>query len=516
MTDQDKPNSAQANKIASDPTSQFQAPVEVDPPAYLDEEPGRASFIPHDINAEQSLLGALLFDPPSYEKIAEKISPQSFYKKNHQHIYKAIATISSVDQAIDPVTVAAQLVSMGVIQSSGKDQGEAIAYLTTLFVGVSNAANIERYAQIVLEKHFLREILHVGNELVSMALNPQGTSANDILAMAESKLFALTQSRFKETGLDHINTSIKKVIEEIETEQERAEGESDGEHLAGISTGFIELNTITDGLQKDNLIIVAARPAMGKTTLALNLAEAAALGGGLPVAIFSLEMSATEIAKRLISALSRIEYKRIKQKRDFSHQGLSEPVQFSSQNLTKNGLEDYEWARVTEAIEKLSSSSIHIDETPALPVQDIRTRCRKLARQTGKIGLVIIDYLQLMSPPIGYNTANENKAAQIAETTRNLKALAKELGCPVIALSQLNRSLEQRPNKRPVMSDLRESGAIEQDADLILFIYRDEVYHPDSMDIGSAEIIIGKQRNGPVGTVKVNFLDYCTRFEDSL
>jgi replicative DNA helicase len=329
----------------------------------------------------------------------------------------------------------------------------------------------------------LRKLVTVADEIAATAFNPQGKEARQLLDEAESKVFKIAQEGAKASaGFREIQPLLSEVVERIDELYHR-EGDTD---VTGVPTGFTDLDRMTSGMQAGDLVIVAGRPSMGKTSLAMNIAEHVAIEQGLPVAVFSMEMGAVQLAMRMLGSVGMLDQHRMR---------------------TGKLLAD-DWPRVTHAVQKMQDAQMYIDETPALSSVEVRARARRLARQCGKLGLIVIDYLQLM----GASSAGENRATEISEISRSLKALGKELECPVIALSQLNRSLEQRPNKRPVMSDLRESGAIEQDADLILFIYRDEVYNPDSPDKGTAEIIIGKQRNGPIGTVRLTFQGSSTRF----
>lgn len=365
------------------------------------------------------------------------------------------------------------------------EQAGGMAYLGEIANNTPSAANIKRYAEIVRERAILRKLVSVGDEIAASALNPQGREANQILDEAEARVFEIKDagSRTSE-GFTPIQPLLGKVVDRIQELYDR-DHPSD---ITGIPTGFHDLDHKTSGLQPGDMVIVAGRPSMGKTAFALNMAEHVALEAGLPVAIFSMEMPGTQLAMRFLSSVGKLDAHRVR----------------------TGKLNDDEWQRMTYALGKLHEAPIHIDETPALNATELRARARRLYRQCGKLGLIVIDYLQLMSA-VGQG---ENRATEISEISRSVKALAKELHVPVVALSQLSRNVEQRPNKRPVMSDLRESGAIEQDADVILFIYRDEVYNPDSPDKGSAEVIIGKQRNGPIGTVKMTFLGEYTRFEN--
>jgi replicative DNA helicase len=361
-----------------------------------------------------------------------------------------------------------------------------MSYLAALVENVPTAANIRRYAEIVHERAILRRLAGAGGEIAESAFHPLGRSVREILDQAETKVFEIAEHGARgQQGFQDIRPLLTQVVERIEFLYNR-DNPSD---VTGIATGFTDLDRMTSGLQEGDLIVIAGRPSMGKTSLALNIAEHVALVLKMPVAIFSMEMGATQLAMRLMGSVGRLDQQKIRTGR-----------------LTND-----DWERLSGALGKLNDAPIHIDETPAMNALEVRARARRLARQYGgKLGAIVVDYLQLMEAV----SDGENRATEISEISRSMKALAKELKVPVVALSQLNRSLEQRPNKRPVMSDLRESGAIEQDADLILFIYRDEVYNEDTQEKGVAEIIIGKQRNGPIGVVRLAFLGENTRFEN--
>jgi replicative DNA helicase len=370
--------------------------------------------------------------------------------------------------------------------TSGKaEEVGGLTYLNALAQNTPSAANIRRYAEIVRDRSVLRRLVTVADEVATQALNPQGKEVKQLLDEAESKIFAIAEEGARGAqGFQAIQPLLTQVVERIDELYNR-DNQND---ITGVPTGFVDLDRMTSGLQPGDLVIVAGRPSMGKTAFSLNIGENVAIDSGLPVAVFSMEMGGAQLAMRMLGSVGRLDQSR----------------------LRIGKLNDEDWPRLTHAIQKMNDAQLYIDETPALNPIELRARARRLSRQCGKLGLIIIDYLQLMSG----SSAGENRATEISEISRNLKGLAKELGCPVIALSQLNRSLEQRPNKRPVMSDLRESGAIEQDADVILFIYRDQVYNPDSPDKGTAEIIIGKQRNGPIGTVRLTFLGEYTKFDN--
>mgnify|MGYP000913903304 FL=1 len=435
---------------------------------------------PHSVEAEQSVLGGLLLDNTAYDKISDLVSESDFYRDEHRRIFRAIQRMLERAKPVDVVTVAEAIDAAGETEHTG-----GLAYLGELAQNTPSAANIRRYGEIVRERAILRQLVTAGDEIASSALNPLGREPKTLLDEAEAKVFAIAESGMRhQTGFQHINPLLTQVVERIQELHDR-DNPSD---ITGIPTGYNDLDKMTSGLQPGDLVIVAGRPSMGKTSLALNMAEYVAIDYGAPVAVFSMEMGGAQLAMRMLASVGRLDQHKVRTGR----------------------LNDDEWSRLSFALGKIHEKAIYIDETPALNPIDLRARARRLHRQCGKLGLIVIDYLQLMSG----SSNGENRATEISEISRSLKGLAKELECPVIALSQLNRSLEQRPNKRPVMSDLRESGAIEQDADVIMFIYRDEVYNPDTQEKGTAEIIIGKQRNGPIGTVRLTFLGEYTRFEN--
>ena len=437
---------------------------------------------PHSIEAEQSVLGGLLLDNAAFDKIADIISEGDFYRDEHRRIFRHISKLLERAKPADAVTVAESLDLAG----DGNETG-GLAYLGELAVNTPSASNIRRYAEIVRERAILRQLVTAGDEIAGSAFNPLGRDPKQLLDEAEAKVFAIAESGFRhQSGFQHINPLLTQVVERIQELHDR----DNASDITGVPTGYHDLDARTSGLQPGDLLIVAGRPSMGKTSFALNMGEHVAIEVGLPVAVFSMEMGGAQLAMRMLSSVGRLDAHRVRTGR----------------------LNDDEWSRLSFALGKMHVAPLYIDETPALNPIDLRARARRLHRQCGKLGLIIIDYLQLMSS--ASQGGGENRATEISEISRSLKGLAKELSVPVIALSQLNRSLEQRPNKRPVMSDLRESGAIEQDADVIMFIYRDEVYNPDTPDKGTAEIIIGKQRNGPIGTVRLTFMGEYTRFEN--
>jgi len=432
---------------------------------------------PHSIEAEQAVLGGLMLDNRAWEQIADRITEVDFYRKDHRLIFNTIASLEQADVPFDVVTLSESLERHHQLDDAG-----GLAYLATLARDTPSAANIRAYADIVRENSVLRQLIEIGTDIAGRAYNPEGRGTNELLDEAERNIYRIAEQGTR-TGKGFVNIKqlLTKTVEKIDLLYEQ-EG-----NITGVPTGFTEFDNMTTGLQAGDLVIVAGRPSMGKTTFAMNIAENAAIGRQLPVAVFSMEMPAEQLAMRMISSLGRID----------------------QHHLRTGELTDDDWPRITSAVSMLSESKIFVDDTPAMSPSEVRARARRLKREQD-LGLIVIDYLQLMQVPGG----GENRATEISEISRGLKALAKELEVPVIALSQLNRSLEQRPNKRPVMSDLRESGAIEQDADIIIFIYRDEVYNDDSPDKGTAEIIIGKQRNGPIGTTRLTFLGKYTKFEN--
>ena len=433
---------------------------------------------PHSVEAEQSVLGGLLLDNTAWDKIADMIGESDFYRADHRLIYRHVSKLVGNSRPADVITVSESLESTKELDGVG-----GLAYLGALAQNTPTAANIRRYAEIVRDRAVMRKLAEVGTEIADTAYNPMGKEAGQLLDEAESKVFAISEegARGKQGFMD-MQPLLTQVVERIDMLYNR-DNPSD---VTGVPTGFTDLDKMTSGLQPGDLIIVAGRPSMGKTSLALNMAEHVALESGLPVGVFSMEMGASQLVMRMLGSVGKLDQHKVRTGR----------------------LADEDWRKLTDAVGRLNDAPIHIDETAALNSLELRARARRLHRQYGKLGLIVVDYLQLMSA----SSQGENRATEISEISRGLKALAKELNVPVVALSQLNRSLEQRPNKRPVMSDLRESGAIEQDADLILFIYRDEVYNQDSPDKGKAEVIIGKQRNGPIGTITLVFQGEYTRF----
>ena len=433
---------------------------------------------PHSIEAEQSVLGGLLLDNVSWDRIAGELGEEDFYRRDHRLIFRAIQTLVERGEPCDAVTLSERLDATGELDDAG-----GLAYLGNLAKNTPSAANIEAYANIVRERSVLRQLAHVGTEIANSAYVPEGRDSTTLLDHAEKKVFDIADRGRSSRNFAHIKDLLPRAIDRIETlyQQETP--------ITGMPSGFGDFDERTSGLQPSDLIIVAGRPSMGKTTFAMNVAEHVAIKSDKPVAVFSLEMPAEQLVLRMMSSLGHID-----------------------QHKVRTGkLEDDDWPRLTSAISILNEASLFIDDSPGLTPMEIRARARRLQREHGKLGLIVIDYLQLMQS----SGPSENRTNEISEISRSLKSLAKELDVPVVALSQLNRGPEQRdPDKRPVLSDLRESGSIEQDADLVVFIYRDEVYREDSPDKGLAEIIIAKQRNGPIGKVKLTFLGQYTRFEN--
>ncbi|ACL72015.1 replicative DNA helicase [Thioalkalivibrio sulfidiphilus] len=433
---------------------------------------------PHSMEAEQAVLGGLMLDNEAWDAVADRLCEADFYRHDHRLIFRAIGELAARNSPFDLVTLSERLESRGELDDAG-----GLAYLGLLAKDTPSAANIRAYADIVRERSVLRQLISVGTEIADSGFNPEGRESRELLDTAEQKVFEIAeQGARSQQGFRSMRVLLRNTVEHIEMLYER------DDPITGLPTGYSEFDEMTSGLQGGDLVIVAGRPSMGKTSFAMNIAEYAALKQQAPVAVFSMEMPGEQLSMRLLSSMGRI----------------------NQQRLRTGRLEDDDWPRFTSAVSMLSEAQLYIDDSPALSPTEVRARARRLMREHKKLGLIVIDYLQLMQVP----GSNENRTTEISEISRGLKALAKELSVPVIALSQLNRGLEQRPNKRPVMSDLRESGAIEQDADLICFIYRDEVYNPESPDKGTAEIIIAKQRNGPIGTVRLTFLGQYTRFEN--
>ncbi|HLW74965.1 MAG TPA: replicative DNA helicase [Gammaproteobacteria bacterium] len=432
---------------------------------------------PHSVEAEQAVLGGLMLDNSAWERVADRLVDEDFYRQDHKLIFRAMTELSNQDHPFDAVTLAEWLQGQSRLEQAG-----GLAYLATLARDTPTAANVRAYADIVRERSVLRQLIRVGGELADAAYRPEGRSTAELVDLAEKSVFEIAE-RGDRMGRNYvpINELMAKAVDRLDT---LVHADS---HVTGVATGLNRFDDMTAGLQPGDLVIVAGRPSMGKTSFAMNIAENAAIGANVPTAIFSMEMSGEQLAMRLISSLGRID----------------------QQKVRTGKLDDADWKRVSSAISLMSKAPMYIDDTGGLAPTELRARARRLKRDHN-LGLMVVDYLQLMQVP----GTRENRATEISEICRSLKSLARELKVPVIALSQLNRSVEQRDDKRPIMSDLRESGSIEQDADVIVFIYRDEVYNKDTEDKGVAEIIIGKQRNGPTGTVRATFLGPFTRFEN--
>ena len=440
-----------------------------------DKEVAQVKSIPHSVAAEQAVIGGLCLNNNAWDDASEVVSANDFFLKEHRDIFQVMEQMARESDPFDVLTIPTALEGLGL----GGD--DITAYLTELVNNTPSAANIKAYARIVRERAVLREMIGMGQKIADLGYNPGGRESAELVDEAERMVFQLAEGRQAAGGPQDMKTLLKKSVVKLD------ELFNSGTGLTGVSTGFTDLDAMTNGLQPSDMVVIAGRPSMGKTTFSMNIAEDIVLRTSKPVIVFSMEMPAEQLMLRMISSMGRIDQTRMR----------------------SGKLSEDDWPRINSAIQMFNDKKLYIDDNPALSPTEVRARARRIHREHGEMGLILIDYLQLMRVP-----GAESRVAEISEISRSMKALAKELNCPVIALSQLNRSLEQRPNKRPVMSDLRESGAIEHDADLIMFIYRDEVYHEDSMDKGIAEIIIGKQRNGPIGTCRLAFLGKYTRFED--
>ncbi|MGB0466698.1 MAG: replicative DNA helicase [Pontibacterium sp.] len=433
---------------------------------------------PHSIEAEQSVLGGLMLDNNAWDTVAETVIEDNFYRHDHRLIFRTMTKLVNNTRPLDVVTLSEELDRVGELDNAG-----GLDYLVDLARNTPSASNIRAYSEIVHDRALLRQMITAANEIAENAFTPDGRASEEILNEAEQKIFQIAEERPNQGGPEEINGLLKRAVERID---HLFQNDSD---MTGVTTGFDDLDKKTAGLQPSDLIIVAARPSMGKTTFAMNLVENALMASNRPVLVFSLEMPADQLVTRMLSSLGRIDQTRMR----------------------TGKLEDDDWPRLTTAVNMMRDKPLFIDDTAGISPNEMRARARRIVREHGDLSMIMVDYLQLMQIKTGNS---EGRTAEISEISRSLKALAKELKCPVVALSQLNRSLEQRPNKRPVNSDLRESGAIEQDADVIMFIYRDEVYNEDSPDKGVAEIIIGKQRNGPIGTSRLAFIGKFTKFEN--
>ena len=432
---------------------------------------------PHSVEAEQSVLGALMLNNDAWFDVAEGIDARDFYRAQHQIIFEAMTELATDDHPLDAVTVSERLQSRGDMDKAG-----GRVYLGELAESMPGTSNVVAYAQIVRENSVRRQLLGAANRIAASAFAPDGKPSGELLDQAEQEVFQIAENRLGDGGPEKLSPLLTRAVERIEKLYASPNA------VTGLATGFDDLDKKTAGLQPSDLVIVAARPSMGKTALAVNIVEHAVMEGSGAVLMFTMEMPSEMIVMRMLSSLGRIDQTRMR----------------------TGDMHDEDWPRFVSAVSQLKDKALYLDDTPALTPNDVRTRARRVARETGGLGLIVVDYLQLMRG----SGKPENRTNEISEISRSLKAIAKELRCPLVALSQLNRALENRPNKRPVMADLRESGAIEQDADVILFIYRDEVYDPDSEHKGTAEIIISKQRNGPIGTCRLSFIDNLTKFEN--
>ncbi|MEM7001213.1 MAG: replicative DNA helicase [Pseudomonadota bacterium] len=440
------------------------------------EAPVNLKVPPHSIEAEQSVLGGLMLNNDAWFDLVELIGAADFYRTQHQIIFESMMALANADEPLDAVTVAEKLRSQGLLEKAGD-----VIYLAELAESTPGASNVLAYAKIVRERSVMRQLVGAANKIADSVFTPEGRDSDALVEMAERAVFEIAEHRGNDGGPEKAAPLLQRAVQRVE-ELFQNKGA-----ITGVATGFTDLDQRTAGLQKSDLVIVAARPSMGKTAFSVNIVEHAVMQGS-SVLVFSMEMPSEQIVMRMLSSLGRIDQTR----------------------LRTGDLHDDDWSRFTGAVSQLRDKRLYVDDTPALTPGDVRSRARRVAREAGGLDMVVVDYLQLMRTA----DKSESRAGEISEISRSLKALAKEMRCPVIALSQLNRALEQRPDKRPLMSDLRESGAIEQDADVILFIYRDEVYHDDTEDKGVAEIIIGKQRNGPIGKVRLSFTGNLTKFDN--
>lgn len=433
--------------------------------------------LPHSIEAEQAVLGGLMLSNSGFDAVASLISDKDFFASDHQLIFQTMGQLNAEQKPLDIITL-----SEALQNNRQLDQIGGSSYLVELSNNTPSSANINAYAQIVLERSIIRQLITAASDIVKKGYNPLGWDSNKLLAEAEKRLVAIIESRPNQGGFLSVNELLKEVVERID---QLFNSDTD---ITGLSTGFADLDEKTSGWQPSDLVIVAGRPSMGKTSFAMNMAEHAVLHQEKPVLVFSMEMPASQLIMRMMSSLGKIDQTK----------------------LRAGNLSEDDWPRLSSAASRLKDRPLFIDDTPGITPMELRNRIRQVTREHGQPGMVLVDYLQLMSGSV----ATENRTNEISQISRELKNIAREFNCPVIALSQLSRNLENRPNKRPINSDLRESGAIEQDADVVVFIYRDEVYNEESPDKGVAEIIIGKQRNGPIGTCKLTFLGKYTRFEN--
>ena len=448
-----------------------------DESGLLTRDTDRINLPPSSVQAEQALLGGLMLDNSSWDRVADRVVEDDFYRPDHRLIFRAIQSLSQQNEPCDAVTISDYLTARAELDDAG-----GMAYLVSLVKDTPSAANVADYAAIIRDRALLRELIRAGNEITRSAYHTDGRQIAELVDAAERRVFEIAErGKRRGSGFVRIREVLNDTVDRLDTLHQA------GGAITGLATGFHKFDDYTAGLQSGDLVVVAGRPSMGKTTLAVNIAENAALGNGLPVAIFSMEMSVEQLAFRMISSLGRV----------------------NQAHLRNGRFADEDWPRINGAIQQMSEAPIFIDDTPAMTPTEVRARARRLQREHG-LHLIIVDYLQLMQ----VSGSTENRATEISEISRSLKALARELNLPIIALSQLNRSVEQRTDKKPVMSDLRESGAIEQDADLIVFIYREEVYDKDTPRQGIADINIAKQRNGPTGEFPLTFLGQFTKFEN--
>ncbi|MDJ0928959.1 MAG: replicative DNA helicase [Gammaproteobacteria bacterium] len=448
-----------------------------DDPGLLSSGTDHINLPPSSVQAEQALLGGLMLDNSSWDRVADRVAEQDFYRPDHRLIFRAIESLSQRNEPCDAVTISDHLTARAELDDAG-----GMAYLVSLVKDTPSAANVTDYASIIRDRALLRELIRAGNEIAGSAYHTEGRQISELVDAAERRVFEIAErGKRRGSGFVRIREVLNDTVDRLDTLHQA------GGAITGLATGFHKFDDYTAGLQSGDLVVVAGRPSMGKTTLAVNIAENAALGNGLPVAVFSMEMSVEQLAFRMISSLGRV----------------------NQAHLRNGRFADEDWPRINGAIQQMAEAPIFIDDTPALTPTEVRARARRLQREHG-LHLIVVDYLQLMT----VSGSTENRATEISEISRSLKALARELNLPIIALSQLNRSVEQRTDKKPVMSDLRESGAIEQDADLIVFIYREEVYDKDTPRQGIADINIAKQRNGPTGEFPLTFLGQFTKFEN--
>ena len=431
---------------------------------------------PHSIEAEQSVLGGLMLDDDAWDNIASHLTAEDFYRSDHRIIYRCMGVLAEQNKPLDIITISEALDGVGELDNVG-----GLAFISELASSTPSASNILAYAEIVRERATVRGLISVAHEIAESGFRPKGRNSATLINEAEAKVFKISDDRPSIGGPKSVRPLLTKAVERIDLLFQTKGA------LTGVSSGFRDIDAMTSGLQPADLVIVAGRPSMGKTAFMMNIAESAVISGTAPVLVFSMEMPADSLVMRMLSSLGRIDQTKIR----------------------TGQLDDDDWPRLTSAVTLLNDKPLFIDDSAALTPNEVRARARRVAREHGKLGMILLDYIQLMQVA----GTTENRAGEISEISRSLKSIAKEFDCPVIAGSQLNRGLEQRPDKRPIMSDLRESGAIEQDADVIMAIYRDEVYHEDA-EKGIAEIIILKQRNGPIGKKKLRFAGEYTKFED--